>query len=77
MKIPPFYEIMTDQPTDGRTDGLIYVHIYIIPGKKSASWQPVAVVMGLRRCKAPKNDVKLLKSTQNQRKNSPKRVIFL
>ena len=45
MKIPPFYEIMTDQPTDGRTDGLIYVHIYIIPGKKSAFWQLVAVVL--------------------------------
>ena len=32
----------------------VYVHMYIIPGKKSA-----------------KNDVKLPKSTQNQRKNSP------
>ena len=44
---------------------------YVTPRKKSASWQLVAVVRGLKRCKVAKNDVKLPKSTQNQRKNSP------
>ena len=35
----------------------IFVHMYIIPGKKSASWQLVAVVLGA------KNDAKWQKPT--------------
>ena len=42
--------------------------MHIIPGKESASWQLVAVVMGLKTMQSGKNDVKLSKSTQNQRK---------
>ena len=37
----------------------IFVHMYIIPGKKSASWQLVAVVLGA------KNDAKWQKPTWN------------
>ena len=50
----------------------IYIYIYILPGKDSASWQLVAVVMGLKTMQRGKNDVKLPKSTQNQSKNSPR-----
>ena len=43
--------------------------MYIIPGKKSASWQLFAVVMGgLKRCYVATNDVKMPNATQNQRK---------
>ena len=39
-------------------------YMYIIAGKKSASWQLVAVVMGLKQWKVAKNYIKLLKSTE-------------
>ena len=46
--------------------------MYIIHGEKSASWQLVAVVVGLKTMQSgKKNDAKLPKSTQNERKNSP------
>ena len=55
------------------------IYISVIPGKKSASWQLVAVVLGLKtmprgkkRRKASKYDVKWPKPSQNQRRNSPK-----
>ena len=47
--------------------------INIIPGKKSASWQLVAIVMVKNDAKWSKNDVKLPKSNQNERKNLPYR----
>ena len=46
------------------------INICIIPGKKSASWQLVAIVIGPKTMQGGKNDVKLPKLTQNQRKNS-------
>ena len=57
-----------------------------MPGKKSASWQLIAVVLGLKtmprgkkRRKMAKNDTKRQnkwpKPTQNQRKNSPKQQL--
>ena len=56
--------------------------LYTIAGKKSASWQLVAVVLGLKtmpRGKMAKNDVKtrckMAKTTQNQRNNSPKQQL--
>ena len=49
------------------------MYVSIIPGKKSASWQLVAVFMGLNTMQSEKNDGKLRKSTQNQRKYSSNR----
>ena len=34
-------------------------YMYLIPGKKSASWQLVALITGQKRRKAAKHDVKL------------------
>ena len=39
--------------------------MYIIPGKKSASWQLVAVVLGLKTMPRGKNDAKWPKTTQS------------
>ena len=56
-----------------------YIHIYInmyilyiIPGKDSASWQLVAVVMGLKTMQSGKKQRNIAKINPNQSKNSPK-----
>ena len=57
--------------------GCIYVCMYlcIIPGKSllPGNWLPGR---GQKRCKAAKNDVKLPKPTQSQRKKSSKRQVY-
>ena len=44
-------------------------------GKKSASWQPVAVVEGSKKMQRGKKRRKIEKSAQDQRKNSPKQQL--
>ena len=46
--------------------------LYIIPGKDSASWQLIAVVMGLKTMQSGKKQRNIAKINPNQSKNSPK-----
>ena len=51
--------------------------LYIIPGKKSAYWQLVAVVKGTKTMQSGQKQRKLPKKPQSQRKNSLKWSVLI